>query len=102
MFIPDKPAAFSVAPPVASPMAPPSALRAPVVAVNSNSAIAAILDPGTSLSQAFDNARIVDQAINSGWLQECSLDHDTILYPTALHPDGCPLCIAAAKLELAL
>lgn len=68
-------------------MAPPSALRAPVVA---------------AISARLDNARIIGTAIDAGTMAECSLDHAPILYDPALHPDGCPLCIASARLELAL
>lgn len=65
--------------------APPSALRAPVVA---------------AISQQFDNARIVGAAMDAGTLKECSLDHPAILYLTADHVDGCPVCLRSAQIEL--
>lgn len=66
-------------------MAPPSALRAPVVA---------------ALSARLDNARIIGTAIDRGEFTECSLDHAPILYDPVLHPDGCPVCLRSAQIEL--
>lgn len=83
----------------ASPMAPPSALRAPVVA-GINTVQSYYVPVVAAISERLDNARIIGTAIDRGEFTECSLDHAPILFNPALHPDGCPVCLRSAQIEL--